>query len=389
MPKAKIDFITNTESVVDFGIKSLTLQNFRTYLHKRFAFEEIKSVVITGPNGVGKTNILEAISWLSPGRGLRRVTLLEALNNNLPPENPMGWGVNAAIINDQQMTTVGTGIIRDPYKNDWRRVVHVNQEPIKSITQLNQYLTLQWLTPNMDRLLADSSSDRRQFFDRLVYAFDNSHAKRVSQYELAQRERMRLLKSPFQDSNWLETLEAKMSELSVAIISSRLELLEALNDKTHWVMANFPYCLLSFQGEVENMLQRGDSAAQAEAWLKNEFYKNRAIDTRLGITHCGAHRSDLQVRFADKNDIPVALCSTGEQKICILGIIFAACRLLVLQNKPSPILLLDEVVAHLDHNRRAIMFRALEEMCIQAWMTGTDRAIFEQGKCAAHYVDLL
>lgn len=372
---------------LSFGLSSLRLEGFRNYQHKKIVLDSLQSVVITGANGVGKTNILEAISWLSPGRGIKRAALAEVLNLDCGAQLH-GWAVAATLRNHDMLTDIGTGGIRDPSSGDFRRVLHIDHKAVKAISQLNQYLTVQWLTPDMDRLLSGPSSERRQFLDRLVYAFDNAHAQRVTQYEVALRERLRLLKAGTGDDYWLDSLEQKLSELSVAISASRLEYVEAMNQhQKHAYLSAFPACTLSLNGAAERALLMGVSATHAEMQLKESYAQDRSLDARMGMTHVGAHRTDFQVTYNLKG-IPASMGSTGEQKACLIAIIFNTCSLLVGQNKPNPIVLLDEVIAHLDASRRQQLFQALKDLQIQAWMTGTDRAMFEQGGCDAYYEDL-
>lgn len=374
------------EFSLTFGICDLRIEQFRNYSLKKLSLPSLQSVVLTGPNGSGKTNILESISWFSPGRGLRKATLSEALHIE-GSSQALGWGIALQLKNDAIITSMGTGVIKDAISGDLRRVIHVDHKPLKTISSLNQYLTIQWVTPEMDRILSGPSSDRRQFLDRIVYAFDNTHAHRVTQYEVALRERLRLLKSKSYDANWIGSLERKLSELSVAITASRLHFIEEINKNKYWTLSAFPQCTLKLDDATSNALLAGNPAAFVEEFLCNRFFTNRSIDARVGMTHEGAHRADLQVTFNLKN-MPASLCSTGEQKACLLSIICATCSLLTAQEKPNPILLLDEVIAHLDTQRRKELFIALRDLNIQAWMTGTDRAMFEQAHCEAHYETL-
>ncbi len=360
---------------ISSGITRLSLSDFRSYSSLKLECDT-RPVVITGENGAGKTNILEAISFLSPGRGLRSIKLSDALC--YPEKEPVratSWSVSVSLETPYGATEIGTGL-------DWRagenekRLLRIDREDVKSQALLSEHLNVQWLTPQMDRVFSDGVTARRRFLDRLVYGLDAQHAGRVMRYDHVMRERLRLLKQGgLSQKAWLDTLEAKMAESGVAIAAARLQTIETLKQAKQWALGVFPRAALSVTGECETNLQER-SALEAEDCLQESLAKSRSADADSGRTLKGPHRSELQVMYVDKNR-PAEHCSTGEQKALLISIIMAASRLQALKGDQVPILLLDEVVAHLDEGRRKALFEEVLNLKIQAWMTGTDGALFE------------
>jgi len=359
------------------GIKQLTLTHFRSYAYARLQCDS-RPVIITGPNGAGKTNILEAISYLNPGRGLRSAKLQDCLYqapNQLPQQIlPTIWGVAAQIDHQGSPLDVGTSYSLTAGEQEGRRLMRLQQRPCQQQEILN-YIRLIWLTPQMDRLFIDGGTARRKFLDRLVYLTDPLHATRVQKYEHVTRERLKILKSSWhQDTLWLDSLEQQMAELSVAIVDARLQTLAKLMQAENWALGLFPKANLSLSGEIETLMQQ-HSFVIAEEHLQMLFRQQRLQDQQSGRTTTGAHRSHFTVIFIDKNQ-PAELCSTGEQKALLLSIVMAACRLQALRHEGAPIVLLDEVVAHLDTQRRAHLFAEILNLKLQVWITGTDPDIF-------------
>jgi DNA replication and repair protein RecF len=355
------------------AVRRLTLTDFRCYQSLRIEAPG-GPVVLAGPNGAGKTNILEALSFLVPGRGLRRAKLAEAARRE--PGEPEDaavrpWAVAATVDGPLGETDLGTGLDGDTDK----RVVRVDGEPQRAQAVLTGHVSLQWLTPQMDRLFLDGASARRRFLDRLIYGRDPAHAGRVGGYEQAMRERLRLLTSRSGDDAWLSALEATMAERGVAIAAARLDMagrlagqLEAAGD------GPFPAADLAVEGEVEAWLA-GGSALDAEDRLKQALKSARGRDGDSGRTAHGPHRSDLYVEYKSRGR-PAADCSTGEQKALLISLVLAQARLQAAEQGRAPILLLDEVAAHLDADRRASLFDEIEALGLQAWMTGTDLELF-------------
>ena len=357
------------------GITRLSLSGFRSYPTLKLACDT-RPVVITGQNGAGKTNILEAISFLSPGRGLRGIKLSEALcYPEAEGKRSSSWSVAVSLETPYGTTDIGTGLDLRVGENE-KRLLRINREDMRSQANLSEHLTIQWLTPQMDRVFGDGVTARRRFLDRLVYGLDPQHAGRVMRYEHVMRERLRLLKQGgISQTAWLETLEAKMAESGVAIAAARLQTIETLKQAKEWALGVFPRAALSVVGECETDLQER-SALEAEDHLQARLAASRSGDAESGRTLKGPHRSELKVVYVEKNR-PAEHCSTGEQKALLISIIMAASRLQALRGDQVPLLLLDEVVAHLDEGRRKTLFDEILNLKIQAWMTGTDAALFQ------------
>jgi DNA replication and repair protein RecF len=340
-------------------------------------------VVLTGPNGAGKTNLLEAVSFLAPGRGLRRARLgdIDQLADETDGEvqselGPGAWAVSAEIEGAFGRAVIGTG--RDPMAADAasdKRLVRVDGAPAKSQTLLGEYLAISWLTPQMDRLFVEGSSQRRRFLDRLVYAFNPRHAGRLSGYTHALRERGRLLRQGRTDASWHLALEEQIATSGVAVAAARRELIAQLAPLAGAGFGPFPGALMSVHGEVESWLDDGP-ALDAEDRFRDALAKARRLPTGEPAPVPGPHRGDLRVRHSIK-DMPAEQCSTGEQKALLIAIVLAHARLRSSERGGAPLLLLDEVAAHLDGERRAALYDILDTLGGQAWLTGTDSALFE------------
>ena len=331
-------------------ISRLALTNFRN--HADLLVEPGSGfVLLTGPNGAGKTNILEAVSLLAPGRGLRRAALRDMARR----DGPGGFAV-AARLGDG--TEIGTGT---EASSPDRRRVRVNGQD-GAINSLSERLSVLWLTPAMDRLFSGPAGDRRRFLDRLVLALEPGHASHSARYEAAMRARTKLLAEPAgADAGWLSALEAQMAEHGEAIDAARRRTVEALGAAVE-SGGDFPVPALALEGE-------------SEADLASALSRSRQRDAAAGRATVGPHRQDLAVSFAAK-ELPAAMSSTGEQKGLLLGLILAHARLVEQRRASAPILLLDEVAAHLDPDRRKALFGQLESRG-QVWVTGTEAALFE------------
>ncbi|ODP39655.1 DNA replication/repair protein RecF [Sphingomonas turrisvirgatae] len=342
------------------ALTRLVLTDFRNHADALLQ-PEAGFVVLTGDNGAGKTNILEAVSLLAPGRGLRRAPLGDMARQG----GTGGFGVAATLGIDIEL---GTGT--QPAAPE-RRIVRINGAPAAA-TSLAEWLTVLWLTPAMDRLFVEPAGERRRFLDRLTLALAPGHAHHTTRYEAAMRERNRLLSGDDPaDPDWLTALEARMAEHGTAIDTARRDAVAALAGR----LAAQPEGAFARAGLALDGPPPGDLAAQLRA--------GRARDAAAGRTLAGPHRDDMIVTHLGKAQ-PAQLCSTGEQKALLLGIVLAHAELVADRTGRTPILLLDEVAAHLDPSRRVALFERLAGRG-QVWMTGTESALFDGAGKATRY----
>ena len=364
------------------ALLSLTLTDFRSYDHAALETEG-RSVFLFGPNGAGKTNLLEAISLFSPGRGLRGVAIAE-LGRRTPGEAVgRAWSVSARVQTGEEETRIGTGT---EAPGAARRIVRIEGETVPP-GRLGDLIRPIWLTPAQDRLFLEGPSERRRFFDRLVFAAEPAHAIHASAYERAMRERGRLLGEPGPDPAWLTALEAQMAESGALMATARARTLQALQAEVDARAERpFPQAELQLTGDWEKLAASGLEAPEIQARLAPALERARDRDAAAGRALTGPHRGDLAVVHREK-DRPAAECSTGEQKALILNLVLAqAARLSRAESSPNPILLLDEAAAHLDARRRAGLFDEIEALGLQAFLTGVDEQLFEDLKGRARGV---
>jgi DNA replication and repair protein RecF len=352
-------------------IHRLTLTHFRNY---RVASLEARGdvVVLVGPNGAGKTNCIEAISFLSPGRGLRRANLEDVADN----QGDGSWAVSAEVEGALGLATLGTGIDAPVADASVSRRCRIDREPVASATAFGDHLRMVWLTPAMDGLFSGPASERRRFFDRLVLAIDSEHSARVSALDRSLRSRNRLLEVRNYDDHWCDAIERETAELAVAVAAMRgqtaLRLAAMLRARGE--ASAFPSAEIALDGWMENALM-SESATAVEDRYRDILRKGRARDAIAGRTLDGPHLTDLQVIYAPKN-MPARDASTGEQKALLIGLVLAHAGLVAEMTGITPLLLLDEVVAHLDPRRRVALFDELSKLGAQVWMTGADPAAF-------------
>ena len=344
------------------ALTRLTLTDFRSYARAELALSGAP-VFLHGPNGAGKTNLLEAVSLLSAGRGLRGASAGELGRREPGERQGRAWAVAAEVAGEH---VLGTGL-ESP--GSPRRTVRLDGETVPP-GRLAEFLRLVWLTPQQDRLFLEGAADRRKFFDRLVFAAEPSHAAHASAYEKAMRERTALLVDGPADPAWLNALEARMAQSGALLVQARTRTLAALQEEIEQRSGRpFPQADLGFEGEW--------AMAYDEERLVEVLVRFRERDAGAGRALSGPHRGDLAVLHRQK-DRPAAECSTGEQKALILNLVLAqAARLSRAESAPKPILLLDEVAAHLDPSRRAALFDEIEASGLQAFLTGTEAALFE------------
>ncbi|HMA57935.1 MAG TPA: DNA replication/repair protein RecF [Pseudolabrys sp.] len=355
-------------------IQRLTLTNFRSYHAAQISLDRAGPVVLTGANGAGKTNLIEAISLLAPGRGLRRATMEELAFS----EGDGAWAVSAEIQGMLGLATLGTGI--DPPAGEESapaRNCRVDREDVGSAAAFADHLRVVWLTPAMDPLFNGPASERRRFLDRLVLAVDAQHSSRVAALERSLRSRNRLLEASPGDSHWLDAIEHETAEVAVAVAAARAETanrLSAALEASRETAREFPQAEIALKGWMEQLLP-DHSAIKVEDRYRALLKDNRARDAVAGRTLDGPHLSDLVVTHAGKN-IPAVDASTGEQKALLIRLVLAHAGLIKQMTGFAPLLLLDEVVAHLDPSRRAALYDALSSLGAQVWMTGADPAAF-------------
>ena len=364
-------------------VHRLTLTNFRNY-HAASLEADARPIVLYGPNGAGKTNLIEAISFLAPGRGLRRATLEEVAFH----EGDGSWAVAAEVEGALGLATLGTGIEREHEEGATvQRKCRIDRESVASAAAFADHLRVVWLVPAMDSLFVGAPSERRRFLDRLALAVDAEHSSRVNALERALRSRNRLLEEARPDPHWLDAVEHETAELAVAVAGLRAEALHRLES----VLASrqgsdFPPVEIALDGWMEKLLPT-HPAIEIEERYRAVLRDNRGRDAAAGRTLDGPHLTDLLVVYRQKG-IAAADASTGEQKALLIGLILAHARLITEMTGSTPVLLLDEVVAHLDPARRAALHVELAELGAQVWMTGADPALFAEIKDDAAMIEV-
>jgi DNA replication and repair protein RecF len=363
-------------------ILRLNLTNFRNYRAATLQ-ADARLIVLYGPNGAGKTNLIEAISFLAPGRGLRRAALGEVAFH----EGDGSWAVAAEVEGALGLATLGTGI--EPARDDGaaHRLYRIDREAVGSASAFADHLRVVWLVPAMDSLFVGAPSERRRFLDRLTAAVDAEHGTRVNALERALRSRNRLLEDPRPDPHWLDAVEHETAELAVAVAGLRAETVRRLEAVLATRRSSpFPVAGIAIDGWMEKLLP-AHPALEIEERYRALLRENRARDAAAGRTLDGPHLSDLAVVYAPKG-IAAADASTGEQKALLIGLVLAHASLIADMTGSAPILLLDEIVAHLDPARRAALYSELNELAAQVWMTGADPALFAEIAGDAAHVEV-
>ena len=366
------------------ALTRIALRDFRSYAGAEVILDG-RPVWLAGPNGAGKTNLLEAVSLLIPGRGLRGSALNEM--GRRAPGEPQGrpWAISVSLRGAEGETRLGTGV---ELAGGARRVVRVEGEPAPP-GRLSEHVRQVWLTPAQDRLFLEGAADRRRFLDRLVYAAEPAHAAHVQAYEKAMRERMRLLTDGPADPVWLDALEARLAQAGALMAAARARSVAALAAEIDGRGDRpFPQARLALTGVWERLAAEGAGLDDLEARLTPALREARTQDAAAGRALTGPHRGDLAVTHVEK-DRPAAECSTGEQKALVLNLVLAQAARLARADAPAPILLLDEVAAHLDPRRRTALFDEIEALGLQAFLTGTDAMLFDglAGRAQGFHVD--
>jgi len=392
------------------SIARLSLNNFRN--HKSLALEVASDfVVLFGPNGCGKTNILEAISLFTPGRGLRGARLGEITSSHNPVHNNQfstssnGGLLWSASLHMGDETHMSTGL-EQTINGSERRLFKLDYHPVKNVSAFVEVLSIIWLTPETDRLFLESPALRRKFIDRLLFAVDPLHGERMLRYERALKERLAVLKTA-KDSAWLDALEEQLATLGTTIAFARLQLMKELNKfgqesaslkeeqqglNNHHPFQPLPSFFCEMLGDIDKLVQ-SNPATFVEDYAKETLKSNRTNDLESGGTRFGIHRSDWQVTYLKKN-ITADLCSTGEQKILLIAVIIAFIKRTLYFDERLTVLLLDDIAAHLDEKHRGILFDHLQQLRIlsgfrlQSWLTGTDPHLFESLADSAQFFNV-
>jgi DNA replication and repair protein RecF len=352
------------------SLSEFSLSHFRSHKSGRLELDG-RPVAIHGANGSGKTNILEAVSLLSPGRGLRRA----ALDDLSRKPEALGWKVKATLKSLHQVHEVETWA-----EPNGPRQVRIDGKASTQVA-LGRIARILWLVPSMDRLWIEGADGRRRFLDRMTMSFEPSHAEAVLTYEKAMRERNRLLKDMVRDAHWYTALEAQMGTAGEIIRANRQAAIARLTDAQDGAETLFPTASLELTASAGS--EHPDGAKE----LSEALSESRAADIRAGRTLLGPHRADLTALYAAK-DVPAAQCSTGEQKALLISLILANGRALASDFGAPPILLLDEVAAHLDADRRSALYDEVCALGAQAWMTGTGPELFEGLSARAQFLEV-
>jgi DNA replication and repair protein RecF len=354
------------------AVRRLALADFRSYASLDLAIDA-RLIVLTGDNGAGKTNLLEALSLLAPGRGLRRAELKDCARSN----GGGGFAISVELETQKGGVQLGTGIEPQPNAPPLRKY-RIDREPARSMRGFSDHVRVVWLTPAMDGLFIGPAGDRRRFLDRLVLAIDADHGTRVASLERALRSRNRLLEEgPGADRRWLDAIEREAAEFAVAVAAARFETisrLSALIAETRDKTSPFPWADVALEGDVERLVGTWP-ALKAEDIYRGILYASRSRDAAAGRTLAGPQASDFCVRHGPKQ-IPAAQASTGEQKALLAGLVLAHARLAATMSGLTPLVLLDEIAAHFDPVRRDALFETLETLGGQIWLSGADRATF-------------
>jgi DNA replication and repair protein RecF len=355
-------------------ITRLILQDFRTYAALDLPVSRAL-VALVGENGAGKTNILEALSLFMPGRGLRRAEFAEMARQG----GPGSFAVSVTLDSPYGEHRLGTGIGVPDEDGRAPRLYRIDAGAVASAAAFAEHVRLVWLTPDLDALFRGPAGDRRRFLDRLVLAVHAEHGARVNALERALRSRNRVLEESPEDGLWLDAIEREVAELAVAVAAARRETVErlaALIIDTRDDASPFPFATLALEGEIDRLVSTLP-AVDAEDRYRTLLHEGRVRDRAAGRTLAGPQASDLLVRHGPK-DIPAGTASTGEQKALLIGLVLAHAHLVATMSGIAPLILLDEVAAHLDPRRRTGLFERLDALGAQVWMTGADPALFAE-----------
>jgi DNA replication and repair protein RecF len=356
-------------------LSALYIKNFRNHATLSLSLPSAAPIILTGPNGAGKTSLLEAISLLGPGRGLRQASPNKIVNKNA--DEPV-WGISAKISRAENIEDKISILCRAEKTTQTK--IKINNRPASSV-ELAKHLSLFWLTPAMARFYSEGSerAQRRKFIDRIVRGIEQAHAKNLADFDRLKKQRQIVLENN-QEAAWLEVLERQMAEFATLIAQARNDVMTALNAKiAELIPDNFPIAVLSASGPFEDL--------SATLTYQEQLVKNRTRDKLGGRTHLGPHQTDFILLNKNQNQL-AQQSSTGEVKALLLGLVLAAASIASLTKNLTPIILLDEVAAHLDEQRRFALFDRIEKLPAQVWLTGTDPKTFTSLKMDGHFFDI-
>ena len=354
-------------------IKDLILTNYRVYENVKFSFKPNINIIY-GKNGIGKTNILEALSFLTAGKGMLGANIGDVLRITEQPVINYNWTIFANIEDNNIADTIA--IYSENDNNILKKKIKINGNIVRSQEELNKILNVIWLTPDMQTLFIDEKANRRKFLDRIVYIVDNNHSSRINKYEFLVKERMKVLQDSKKfDEHWLTVLEEKIAETGISIAVARNQVIRHLNRILVNYDFNFPKFIITIDGKFENLLLDNITAMQAEEEFRKILRDNRQQDNETKRTTEGVHKSDLRLFYQTKN-MDAQFCSTGEQKLFLISFTILKALLCKELNKPQPIILLDEVFSYLDKNKKLELFNELLKLNVQSFITGTDISIF-------------
>ena len=354
-------------------IKNLILTNYRVYENVKFSFKPNINIIY-GKNGIGKTNILEALSFLTAGKGMLGANIGDVLRIVDKPTINYNWTIFANIEDNNIADTIA--IYSENDNNILKKKIKINGNIVRSQEELNKILNVLWLTPDMQTLFIDEKANRRKFLDRIVYIVDNNHSSRINKYEFLIKERMKVLQDSKKfDEHWLTVLEEKIAETGISIAVARNQVIRHLNRILVNYDFNFPKFIITIDGKFENLLLDNITSMQAEEEFRKILRDNRQQDNETKRTTEGVHKSDLRLFYQTKN-MDAQFCSTGEQKLFLISFTILKALLCKELNKPQPIILLDEVFSYLDKNKKLELFNELLKLNVQSFITGTDISIF-------------
>ena len=346
-------------------ISSLKLSNYRNYKSYKANFDKYP-IAFVGKNGVGKTNILESISLMQPGRGIRSVKLEE-----MTYKYGGKFGININLVKNKEHFKIGSSLDLEVSK---LRKVKVDDKYISPL-HLPEYLAVISLTPLMDKIFIEGATNRRRFFDKISWIFNSSHAQNIRFYEKSIKERNNLLKENSNDAVWFNNIEKQIVKYGTQIIIDRFKVLNILNAQIKNSTVDFPKASMVFIGEMENIFNENSDLDFFKDYFLKSLYQKRKSDAYRGSTSIGPHKTDLSVTYIEK-DMKASLCSTGEQKSLLISVIIAVAKSYKKYTNLSPILLLDEVFSHLDNDKKQSLSKEIENLKSQAFMTGIDENDF-------------